>query len=140
MSDLNTLAISGRLTRDPELRSLPSGTSVAEFGLAVNRSRKVEDEWVEEVSFFECSLFGGRGETAARKLSKGSRVVVGGALEQQRWENAEGENRSKVVVIVRHIEGEDFYKSKDEDRDVSAASTEAASDGAAAASDDEIPF
>lgn len=141
MSDLNTVALSGRLTRDPELRVLPSGTAVTEFGLAVNRSRKTDEGWDEEVSFFEVSLFAGRAETAAKKLAKGSKVALSGALEQQRWENSEGENRSKVVVIARHIEGEDFFKPQSENRDLTANTDgEGDVDPLALTQTDEIPF
>lgn len=132
MSNINTVALSGNLTRDVELRHTPSGTAVANLGLAVNRSRKVDDAWVDEPSFFEITAFSGRAEQCAKKLSKGSFVFVKGRLEQQRWENDAGEKRSKVVVIVETIEGPDFFKKGDD-----AAQT---STPAAGAQDDDIPF
>jgi single-strand DNA-binding protein len=140
MSNLNQFAISGRLTRDVELKALPSGTEVAEMGIAVNRDRKNGEEWVEETSFFELRLFGNRAGTAARKLSKGSVVTAAGRIEQQRWETPEGENRSKVVLIVTSIEGPDFFKSRDEDNAVAAVSEGGYPLSTADASDDDIPF
>lgn len=143
MSDLNQVVVSGRLTRDVEIKYLPSGTPVASFGLANNRDRKVNEEWVEEVSFLDVEQFGARAETVARKLAKGSFVTVAGKVEQQRWENAEGEKRSKVVIIAQHIEGQDFYKPKAEDNAIEAAgeAAPAATQGSQApGSDDDIPF
>ena len=94
-SDLNQIVVSGRLTRDPEVKALPSGTSVAEFGLAVNRSRKVEEEWVDEASFFEVSVYGNRGATVGAKARKGDRVTVAGSLQQRTWEAEDGGKREK---------------------------------------------
>jgi len=135
LSNINTVTISGNLTRDPELRHTKSDTAVCNISVAVNRSVKRDDEWVEEPSFFDVTVFGGRGEQCAAKCAKGSFVTVSGRLEQQRWETEEGDKRQKVVIIAQQIEGADFFKKRDE----SAASTPAES-GTAAAADDDIPF
>ena len=126
MSNINQVAVSGNLTRDPELRHTGNGTAVVNLGLAVNRSVKKDDEWVEEPHFFEVTVWGGRAEQAALKLRKGSFVFGSGRLEQQKWETPEGEKRSKVGIVAERLEGPDFFKKADE--------------VAAAAADDDIPF
>jgi single-strand DNA-binding protein len=140
VSNINAVALAGNLTRDPELRWTPSGTAVCNLGLAVNRSRKDGDEWVDVPSFFDITVFAGRGELCARKLSKGDQVFVQGRLEQQRWENQEGEKRSKVVVIAEQVEGPAFF-AKGNVRETADAQGEAtAAPAPAAGQQDDIPF
>lgn len=144
MSNINTVALSGNLTRDPELRLTSGGTTVANLGMAVNRSRKGDDgEFVDEVSYFDLTAFGNFADLIGRKLRKGDSITVQGRLEQQRWEAEDGSKRSKVVVIVATIDSDGFFRSKDEDADTSAA----AEGGEAAESkpkpdpkSDDIPF
>lgn len=138
MSDLNQFAVTGRLTKDPELRMLPSGTALASFSIAVNRDYKKDEEWVEEVSFFDVKMFGGRAETVVKKAAKGDRVTAAGRLQQERWETDEG-NRSKVVLIASQIEGECFFKPASENNEVAAVAADDATPAAVAA-DDDIPF
>jgi single-strand DNA-binding protein len=136
MSNLNSVTLSGRLTRDPELKHLPSGTAVAELGLAVNRSVKDESEdsgWRDEASFFDCSLYGKRGEIVAAKGRKGDFVTLLGRLQQRRWEADDGTKREKVSVVVENIEGELFYRSAEE-------SGTAVAESAPASQSDDIPF
>lgn len=141
MSNVNTVALGGNLTRDPELRYTPSGTAVCNLGIAVNRSRKTDDGWEDETSFFDITVWAGRGELCAKKLSKGSQVFVQGRLEQQRWEQ-DGANRSKVVVIAEQIEGPDFFQKGGRDLADAQASGGEQQQAAtpAAAQDDDIPF
>jgi len=129
LSNINTVIVSGRLTRDPELKHLPSGTAVCEIGLAVNHSRKDGDDWVDEPNFFDVSVYAGRGEVLAAKGKKGDSVTVAGRLQQRRWETDEGQKREKVSIVANNVEGELFFRSKDE----------AAASSSAPASDD-IPF
>lgn len=140
MSNINSVTISGNLTRDPELRHAPSGTAVANIGVAVNRSVKNGDEWEDEASFIDVTVFGRRAELLAEKFEKGSNVVVQGRLEQQRWEDKEtGANRSKVVVIAQTIEGQDFFKKSGEG--ASSPGRAAVTDEAPQLpADDDIPF
>lgn len=145
MSNVNTVTISGNCTRDPEVKTLPSGTAVAEFGLAVNRRRKGEgDDYIEEVSFFDITVFGGFGELVGRKMKKGDPITVAGRLQQDRWETEDGQNRSKVKVIANDIDGDWQFRSKDEDNTpAEAPAAEAATEAAPAATvaaDDDIPF
>lgn len=82
MSALNVVSVVGHLTRDPELRYTTAGQSLTTFGLAANRRRKVGDEWQDVTSFFDCSCWAELAEHAAESLSKGTRVIVVGRLEQ----------------------------------------------------------
>lgn len=90
----------GNLTRDPELRYLPSGAGLVSFGIAVNRRYQKDGEWQEEVSFFDCTAWREQADNVAESLEKGDRVIVVGRLTQRTWETDEGEKRSKVEVTV----------------------------------------
>ena len=93
--------IVGNITRDPELRSTPSGTQVCGFSVAVNRNyRDSSGEQKENVSFFDCSAWGKSGELIAQYAKKGSGILVSGRLEQRSWEDKEGQKRSRVEIVV----------------------------------------
>ena len=103
MSDVNVVALSGRLTRDPELTYTPSGTAVLRVGLAVNMSRKSADgKWEDEPNFVDCECFGRRAEGLARVLGKGQLVLVSGRLRWRSWER-DGERRSRITVVVGEL-------------------------------------
>lgn len=96
----NKVILMGNLTRDPELRTTPSGQNVCNFGLAVNRTwRNADGQQQEAVSYIDCVAWGKPGEILAQYLQKGRPVLVSGRLEQRSWES-EGQKRSKVEVIV----------------------------------------
>jgi|LakMenEpi03Aug12_release.lakeMendotaPanAssembly.Ray.scaffolds.fasta_scaffold00184_115 single-strand DNA-binding protein len=95
------VTIVGNLTSDPELKSTKTGSSVLKVGVAVNRRWKnKQDEWEETVSYFDVNAWGELADNVAASLSKGSRVIVSGRLEQQSWENKEGQKQSKVVLVA----------------------------------------
>lgn len=99
MASFNRVILMGNLTRDIELRYLPSGTAVSEFSIAVNDRRKTSDgQWVDDPSFFDIVLYGRTAEVASEFLSKGSPVLIEGRLKQDTWEK-EGQKRSRVKVI-----------------------------------------
>lgn len=102
MRDINVVVLVGRLVRDSELKYTKSGMPVARFSIAVNRSRKQGDEWVDEVSFFDVDFWGKGGEAVNRYLVKGQQVGVEGELRQDRWEQ-DGAQRSKVVVNATNV-------------------------------------
>lgn len=102
MADLNTVTITGNLTRDPELRALPSGTSVCEMGVACNGRKKQGEEWVEVAHFFDVSVFGNQGNNCAQYLSKGKKVGVTGRLQYSSWEDKNGGGKRSKVSIVAH--------------------------------------
>jgi single-strand DNA-binding protein len=93
-SNSNSITLVGNLTRDPELRFTTGGRGVASFGLAVNRRYQVNGEWQEQVSFFNVVAWGELGENVAATLTKGSRAIVFGRLEQREYTNREGEKRT----------------------------------------------
>jgi single-strand DNA-binding protein len=99
----NTVDLVGNITRDPELRFTPGGMAVAQFGIAVNRRYQKQNEWVEETSFFDVVTYGTLAENASESLSRGSRVMVQGRLEQRSWETQEGDKRSKIEVIADEV-------------------------------------
>lgn len=98
MASFNRVILVGNLTRDPELRYIPSGTAVAELGLAVNERVKRGDQWVEEVNFFNITLWARTAEVASQYLSKGSSVLIEGRLKYETWEK-DGQKNSKIKII-----------------------------------------
>ncbi len=103
MADINRVVLVGRLTKDAELKYTGGGMAICEFSVAVNSSRKQGDEWVDEANFFDVTLFGRQGEAVQRYLTKGQQVGVDGRLKQDRWQNQEGQNRSKVGIIADNV-------------------------------------
>jgi single-strand DNA-binding protein len=94
----------GNLTRDPELRQTPSGTSVCQFGVAVGRRYKdASGQWVDKASFFDVVVWGPQGENCAQYLSKGRQVAIDGRLDQQTWEAQDGSKRSKVEIVAENV-------------------------------------
>lgn len=105
MASFNRVILIGNLTRDPELKHIPSGTAVCEFSLAVNDKVKRNNEWVDEVSFFDCVTWGRTAEVVCEHLSKGSGLMIEGRLKQQRWEDKDsGAARSKVKINVERMQ------------------------------------
>jgi single-strand DNA-binding protein len=105
MANGNHVSIIGNLTRDPELRFTPSGQATASFGVAVNRrwQNRQTQEWDEQTSYFDVVCWGQLAENTAQSLTKGSRVIVDGRLDQRSWENQEGERRSKIEVTADEV-------------------------------------
>lgn len=103
---INRVALSGNLTRNPELRETSGGTSILAFGIAVNERRKnqASGEWEDYPNFFDCIAFGKRAESLSRILTKGMKVAIDGRLHYSSWENKEGQRRSKVEVIADDID------------------------------------
>ena len=154
-SNLNVVVITGNLTRDPELRSLPSGTSVCDLRVAVNTRRKngATGEWEDKPNFFDVKVWGAQGDNCARFLSKGRPVGVQGRLEWREWETQDGHKRQAVDIIadsVQFLGGRDDAPSGPftasaaagssssdvpiDDRDFQAATS------AVGVGDDDIPF
>jgi len=102
MRGFSKAIIVGNLTRDPELRSTPGGTSVCSFSVAVNRVfRDSSGSQKEDVSFIDCSAWGKLGEMISQYAKKGSGVLVSGRLSQRTWEDKNsGQKRSRVEIVV----------------------------------------
>ncbi len=99
----NQVTLMGNLTRDPELRTTPSGQSVCNFSLALNRSYKGQDgEWKEMTDFIDVVAWGPLGERVAQYLTKGRPALVSGRLQSRSWEQ-DGQKRSKVEVVANDV-------------------------------------
>ena len=104
-ANLNKVLLIGNLTRDPELRYIPSGSAVATFTVAVNRVYKDQSgEKKEQTSFIRVVVWGRRAEVCGEYLSKGSPVFVEGRLQSRDWETQEGQKRSTVEVVADNIQ------------------------------------
>jgi len=146
---VNVVVLVGNLTRDPELRAMPSGTSVCRLGLAVNERTKdpTTGEWGERPNYFDIDVFGAQGENCAQYLTKGRQVAVEGRLRWRSWETQEGQKRSAVSVVansVQFIGPRDGGDQPARDRGGAAFSSPGAnqppSGDFAESGDDDIPF
>ena len=144
--DINRVTLVGRLTRDPELRHLPSGSPVLQLGLAVNGRQKDEaGNWTDKPNFFDVKVFGNQAEMLSQHLAKGRRVGIDGRLDWSSWET-DGQKRSKVEVVAFQVQ---FLDSRGEgggeqsqyipSSDVQPNQGDFEPAGASAA-EDEIPF
>jgi single-strand DNA-binding protein len=104
MANLNKVILMGNLTRDPELRYTPSGTPVANFGLAVSRRYTQGEERKEEVCFIDIVAFGRQAEVVGEYLSKGRPVLIEGRLQWRSWESPDGQKRSKHEVVAENVQ------------------------------------
>lgn len=106
MPSLNKVFLMGNLTRDPEVRYIPSGAAVADLGIAVNERYKDRDsgEWKEKAVFVDVTVWRRQAETCAEYLSKGSPVMIEGRLQLDQWENNEGQKRSKLKVLADRVQ------------------------------------
>lgn len=103
MASFNRVVLVGNITRDPELRYIPSGTAVSDITLAVNDRVKRNDQWVEETTFVDVTLWGRTAEVANEYLSKGSPVLIEGRLKLDRWEK-DGQKHSKLRVVGERMQ------------------------------------
>ena len=113
MSDINSVIMIGRLTRDPELKYTPSGAAVATVTVAVGRKYKKAEEMVDEVCFIDVVLWNKLAEIAGKYLSKGSRIGVTGRLMQRTWQTTGGDKRSKHEIVGESIQFLSEKKSGD---------------------------
>ena len=102
-NDINKVVLVTRLTKDAELKYTKSGFAITVMSGAVNRSVKKQDQWAEEVSFFDFKLLGKRGESLNQYLLKGAQLAIEGQLIQERWET-DGQKRSKVIIQIDNIQ------------------------------------
>ncbi|HXV05764.1 MAG TPA: single-stranded DNA-binding protein [Solirubrobacterales bacterium] len=110
-SNVNVVVITGNLTRDPELRSTPGGTSVCKLRVAVNSRRKDQSgNWVDKPNYFDVTVWGAQGENCANYLSKGRPVAVEGRLDWREWDDKDGNKRQTVEIIANTVQ---FLGSRD---------------------------
>jgi single-strand DNA-binding protein len=156
-SNINRVIITGNLTADPELRSLPSGTSVCKLRVACNTRRKDNStgEWVDKPNFFDVTVWGAQGENCARYLAKGRPVAIDGRLEWREWQNDDGQKRQAIDIIADTVQflssprddaggggsGGGFTPRSDIPVDTGDFAAAPAGGGASSApADDDIPF
>lgn len=104
MNSLNSILVEGNLVRDPELKHTPKGTPVCEFSIASNRFYKMENEYQQEVSFFDVTTWSRLAEVCGEYLKKGNGVRIIGRLKQNRWKGTDGKGRSKIYIIANQVE------------------------------------
>jgi single-strand DNA-binding protein len=150
-TNLNRVIITGNLTKDPELRSLQSGTHVCNLRVAVNSRRKDQSgEWVDKPNYFDVTVWGAQGENCATYLSKGRPVAVDGRLDWREWEAQDGSKRQSISIIADSVQ---FLGSRDGSAPAQGNEIQARSDVPADTSDfeqaepvgagssgDDIPF
>ncbi len=120
---LNQVTLMGNLTRDPELRQTPTGQTVTNFSLALNRAYKDQSgEWQEVTDYIDIVCWGPLAERVAQYLSKGRRCLVQGRLQSRSWEQ-EGQKRSKVEVLANDVTFLDSRGSSDDNGGGTPAST-----------------
>ena len=146
-TNINRVVLTGNLTRDPELRSTPGGTSVCSLRVACNTRRKdASGEWVDKPNYFDVTVWGAQGENCAQYLAKGRPVAVDGRLEWREWEDKEGNKRQSVEIVADSVQflgsrsdaenGGRFTPQSDVPADTADFQTAPAGGG----SDDDIPF
>jgi len=134
MANFNRCILVGNLTRDIELKHTPQGTAVTEIGLAINERRKTkDDEYVDETTFVDVTLWGRTAEVAAEYLHKGSPALIEGRLKLDTWET-DGQKRSKLRVVGERLQLLGSPPSKRDDDEVSQAATIGSN------ADDDVPF
>ncbi len=105
MASLNRVFLMGNLTRDPELRYIPSGSAVTSFTVAMNRVFKLQTgEKKEEVTFIRVVVWGKMAEICSEYLSKGSPVFVEGRLQSRSWDGPDGQKRNATEVIANNVQ------------------------------------
>jgi single-strand DNA-binding protein len=157
-TNINRVVLTGNLTRDPELRSTPSGTAVCGLRVACNTRRKdASGEWVDKPNYFDVTIWGRQGENAAQYLEKGRAVAIDGRLEWREWQDKEGNKRQSVDIIADSVQflggrgdegngggggggggGARFTPQSDVPADTS--DFQAAPAGGGSSADDDIPF
>jgi single-strand DNA-binding protein len=110
-TNINRVVMTGNLTRDPELRSLPSGMSVCSLRIACNTRRKgASGEWEDKPNYFDVTVWGAQGENCSTYLQKGRPVAISGRLEWREWQNDNGDKRQAVEIIAETVQ---FLGSRD---------------------------
>jgi single-strand DNA-binding protein len=151
-TNINRVIITGNLTRDPELRSLPSGMSVCSLRVACNTRRKDNQsgEWVDKPNYFSVTIWGRQGENAAQYLAKGRPVAIDGRLEWREYQDKSGNQREAIDIIADNVqflgspgggdEGGGFTPRSDVPVDTGDFAPASVGGGGSAPADDDIPF
>ena len=153
-TNINRVVLTGNLTADPELRALPSGTSVCKLRVACNTRRKsAGGEWEDKPNYFDVTVWGAQGENCARFLSKGRPIALDGRLEWREWQSDDGQKRQSVDIIadtVQFLSGRDdagngngyssSVSASESDVPIDSSDFDSAPVAAGTAAEDDIPF
>jgi single-strand DNA-binding protein len=154
-TNINRVVLTGNLTRDPELRSLPSGNAVCSLRIASNTRRKDNSsgEWVDKPNYFDVTVWGAQGENCARFLSKGRPICVDGRLEWREFTDQQGNKRQAVEIVADAVQflggrddvqqgggGNGFASRSDVPVDTADFAPAGATAGGGSVADDDIPF
>jgi single-strand DNA-binding protein len=150
-TNINRVVMTGNLTRDPELRSTPGGTSVCSLRIACNTRRKDgSGQWVDKPNYFDVTVWGAQGENCAQFLSKGRPVAIDGRLEWREWQDKDGNKRQSVDIIADSVQflgsreggenGGRFTPQSDVPADTADFQAAPAASSGGGAADDDIPF
>jgi single-strand DNA-binding protein len=152
-SNMNVVVVTGNLTRDPELRSTPGGTSVCKLRVAVNSRRKDQSgNWVDKPNYFDVTVWGAQGENCANYLSKGRPVAIEGRLDWREWEDQGGNKRQTVEIIANSVQflgsrdgsggnsNGDSFSPPQSDVPADTSDFEGAPVGGSGGAEDDIPF
>jgi single-strand DNA-binding protein len=100
-TNINRVVLTGNLTRDPELRTTPGGTSLCKLRIAVNTRKKDQSgQWTEKPNYFDVTVWGAQGENCATYLQKGRPVAIDGRLEWREWEAQDGSGKRQAIDII----------------------------------------
>ncbi|MFH1541374.1 MAG: single-stranded DNA-binding protein [Elusimicrobiota bacterium] len=128
MASFSKVILMGNVTRDPEIRMLPSGTPLAGFGVGINRRFKGSDgNMKEETCFVDITFFGKSAEICEKYVHKGDSIVVEGRLKQDTWEK-DGQKKSKIVVIGEKLHLMPKKAGKVDEGDIDASCNESSND------------
>ena len=146
--NINRVIITGNLTRDPELNTLPSGATVCDLRIATNGRRKDQQsgEWVDKPNYFNVKVWGPQGENCSRFLAKGRPVAIDGRLDWREWEDQSGNKRQSIDIIAETVqflgsrEGGGTESGFTPPTDVPVDQSDFQTAGVAAGANDDIPF
>jgi single-strand DNA-binding protein len=148
MANINRVVLVGNLTKDPELRTTPSGTAVCKLRIAVNtRQKDAQGNWGDKPNYFDVTVWGNQGESCAQYLAKGRPVGIDGRLDWREWDAQDGTKRQAVEIIADSVQ---FLGGRDEaaasgggagqPQFVPASAAAESADFGPAGADDDIPF
>jgi single-strand DNA-binding protein len=138
LAAVNKVMLTGRLTRDPELRYTPSGTAVSSFSIASSRSYKGQDgEWKQQVAFVNCVAWTKLAVLVNEYLKKGSAVFVEGRLHSRSWETEDGQRRSALEIVAERVQ---FLDRISKPEVTEEEFVESGGGGEGLDSEDEVPF
>jgi single-strand DNA-binding protein len=147
MANINRVVLVGNLTRDPELRTTPSGTSVCKLRIAVNtRQKDASGQWGDKPNYFDVTVWGNQAESCSQYLAKGRPVGIDGRLDWREWEAQDGSKRQAVEIIADTVQflggrsDEGGFGGGNQFVPAAAAAESASADFGPASADDDIPF